>query len=170
MDTNTKDRHPYPPASPQAALRIARTVMGALVAGPLGVWAVAWLVTDGGTRPFGVANPGFASGHALLIWAVIAAGGFGVAMIFRGRALSAVEEGRRAGGASGVFARAGEVQSTLIVAMALLEGPALFAGVMFLLFGDSRILMYAAPVFLAGVALTFPRAEWFGVDERARRG
>ena len=170
MVTELEPRRPYPPATAVAALRIARTVIGALVAGLLGFWAVAWVVTGGGARPLGMAGTGLTPAHALMIWAVIAVGGFGAAMVFRGRALAAVDQGWRAGGAPGVFARAGEVQSTLIVAMALLEGPALFAGVLFLLFGDSRLLLYAAPVFLVGVALTFPRAEWFGVDERARRG
>jgi hypothetical protein len=47
------------------------------------------------------------------------------------------------------------------------EAPAILAGVFFFLSGAVRILFAAAPVFAVGMAVTFPRAEWFGRQWRA---
>lgn len=155
------------PATPEAALRQARLVIGALILGPVLMWLVMWFVTGGGSRPAEPVNEDFTAGFGLTIWTVLAIGGFAGALVFRGRAMRTVEESQRAGHEA-VFARAGEVQTWLIIAMALIEGPALFAGVMFFLFGESEFLLYAAPLLLIGAALLFPRAEWFGADAARR--
>ena len=158
---------PSRPATPQAALRLARTVVAAMAGGVLVFWAVVWFVTEGGARPFGAS--GFSPRVAATVWSVLALGTFAGALVFRGRAAGVVEEARRSGGAPAIYARSGETQSFIIVAMALLEVPALFAGVAFLLLGTVQLLFYAAPIYLLGVALTFPRAEWFGANP-AREG
>ncbi len=51
--------------------------------------------------------------------------------------------------------------NNLTLKRALLEAPALLSGVFFLLFALMPILWAAVPVYLLGVAVTFPRAEWF---------
>ena len=89
-------------------------------------------------------------------------GGFIGALVFRGRAASVAESAGRSGAALDMEGRS-RVTTNVIVAAALLEAPALFAGVMQFVSGHVALIPYAALVYLVGVALTFPRAEWYGV-------
>ncbi len=140
----------------QASLRTARMIAAALPIGVVLFWIVGWVVTKGGT--LGVAPQALAGDLALWIWSAAALLGFAGALFFRGRAVQVAEA---AAGRPPSPATAGEVQATLIVAWALLEAPALLSGVFFLLFALTPILWAAVPVYLMGVAITFPRAEWF---------
>jgi hypothetical protein len=112
-------------------------------------WGVAWFITRGGAG--GTAPDALAPATALAIWAVTALSGFVVALLLRRRAIETE----------------GGVHANLVVAWALLEGPALLAGAFLLVLGDTRLLWAAAPVYLVGFVLTFPRAAWF--EERGRR-
>lgn len=61
------------------------------------------------------------------------------------------------------------MQTNLVIAWILLEGPALLS-VVFIFLTMEQALWTAVPLYLAGVILTFPRAEWFGEDSgRMRR-
>lgn len=146
-------------------IRMARILATALAMGVLGFYLVAWFVTAGGTRPMAPDMLGGNHDLALWIWAAIALGGFAGALMFRGRALAPTER-HGALGATQAVTPAGLVQTNLLVAWAMLEGPALFAGVIFLMLGSVRILWLAAIVYFIGFAITFPRAEWFGIDAR----
>ena len=161
--TTTPGEHPRP-ATAQAALRQARLVIGALVVGPILFWAVTWFLNHGVER--GPRPSNLSPSTALLIWTVLAVGTFAGALVFRGRALEIVEAARRSGNREAVFARSPEVQTFLVIAMALIEGQALFAGVMYFLLGEPEFVLYSAPLLLVGTALIFPRAEWFGADGR----
>jgi len=131
------------------AWRSARVIALALPAGVLVFWVIAWFLTNAGERGL---SPGLLRGDvATWTWAVVALAGFLGAFVFRGRALQAADPSR--------------VLSTLIVAWALLEGPALLGGLLFLLLAANGILLGAACVYAMGLVLTFPRAEWFGVSD-----
>ena len=143
------------------AFATARLIALSMVMGVAMMWLVAWFVTQGDTGPRD-SGVGISPRLGFLIWAALAVGTFGAMMMFRGRALAMVDEARRAGGAAEVAARGGPIQTLLIICFALIEAPALFAGVMLILTGSTTLLLYAAPIYLLGVALTFPRAEWFG--------
>ncbi len=140
----------------QAPLRTARMIATALPAGVVLFWIVGWIITKGGAA--GIIGEAFARDTILWIWSAVALLGFAGALFFRGRAVQVAEA---AAGRPPSPATAGEVQATLIVAWALLEAPALLSGVFFLLFALTPILWAAVPVYLMGVAVTFPRAEWF---------
>ena len=143
------------------AFRTARLIALAFPAGVVLFWVIAWFLTKAGGRGL---SPGLLRGDvAIWIWAVVALAGFLGAFVFRGRALQAANgtaEGRppAPGGAARVL-------TTLIVAWALLEGQALLGGVLFLLLAVNGILLGAACVYAMGLVLTFPRAEWFGVND-----
>lgn len=125
------------------------------------------MLTQGGEQ--GLAPETLDAGLAFWLWAALALAGFAGALSLRGRALRIAEDASReeGGGAEGIAPRASEVQANLIIAWALLEGPALAAGVFFILLADTQLLWGALPVYLLGVILTFPRAEWFGAAEAA---
>jgi hypothetical protein len=146
----------------------ARMIAMSMMMGVAMLWIVGWVVTQGGQSPRSPTTA-LTPRLATYIWAALAVGTFAIALMMRSRAVAIAEEARREGGVSGAAARAGEVQASLIAAWALIEAPALFAGVMFLLLGAPMLLMYAAPIYLLGVALTFPRAEWFGADAASRQ-
>ncbi len=140
-----------------AALRTARIIATALPAGVAVFWVVGWVVTKGGS--VGVAPAALRGDVATWIWAVTAGAGFIGALLFRGRAL---QNGDAQPGDPPSPASLAQTQTNLIIAWALLEGPALVGGVMFLLLALRSILWAAATVYLVGVILTFPRPEWFG--------
>ncbi len=140
----------------RASLRTARVIAGALPTGVVLFWIVGWIVTKGGT--VGVAPEALDHDPALWLWSAAALAGFAGALFFRGRALQVVEA---AAGRPPSPATAAQVQGNLLVAWALLELPALLSGVFFLLLATSSILWGAVPVYLIGVAVTFPRPEWF---------
>lgn len=142
-------------------LRVARIIAASLPAGVAAFWAVAWVLTNGGAAPY--SPEAIDAALAFRIWAVVALAGFAGALYFRGRALAVVESVGRDDRAA-LVGHAGAVQSNLIIAWALLEAPALFAGVVFLLLGDRHVLLAALPLYLIGLGATYPRAEWFGAS------
>lgn len=153
-------------ANPQAGYGAARAIAFSLPAGVFAFWAIAWFLTEGGAqgRAEGALDPEL----AFWIWAAVAVGGFGAALFLRARAVAIAEEAARAGAPG---ERAGEVQSRLIIAWALLETQALLAGVLLLALGLEQVVLYAAVLYLVGLAFTFPRAEWWGVGgSGGRRG
>lgn len=150
-------------ASPGQAYRQARVVVGALMTGVVLFYAVILgYVAFFGVEP---TAPGISPALALTIWAVVAVGTFPMALLFRNRAAALSDELRRSDRAPEPT-ELGNVNSNAIVAAALLEGPALLAGAMTFMTGDTRLLVYGGLVFLIGMVVAFPRAEWYGVDER----
>lgn len=133
----------------QGSFQVARVIAASLGFGVAAFWGVAWFIT--GSRGGGTAPNALTPEAALAIWAATALSGFVVAMLMRRRAIE-----NRDG-----------VQANLVVAWALLEGPALLGGAFFLVLADARLLWAAAPVYLVGFVLTFPRAAWF--EQRGRR-
>ena len=83
---------------------------------------------------------------------------------------------RSCGGASAAGGRGGpatgaapgpdfqRIQTSTIVAHALLEGPALLGAVLFLLTGVTTLAWVALPVYGLGAALTWPQRDWFGAQ------
>jgi len=152
-------------ASPRAGYATARAIAFSLPAGVFAFWAIAWFLTEGGAH--GQAEGALDPELAFWIWGAVAVGGFGAALFLRARAVAIAEEAARAGVRG---ERAGEVQSRLIIAWALLETQALLAGVLLLALGLEQVVLYAAVVYLVGLALTFPRAEWWGIEGSGQRG
>jgi hypothetical protein len=126
-------------------LTTARIITASMAMGVIGFWVVGYVVAAS-REPATAAT--FSEGSALGIWASLAIAGFFGAMFFRRRAIDS--------------GNPPVVQTNLLIAHALLEGPALLSGVLLLLTGSERVLYAAAPVYLIGLALVFPRAEWFG--------
>lgn len=150
----------------EADIGTARRLASALIIGVFLFWGVGWMINSGAGE---AAEPaGIPLATAIWMWGPTATAGFIGALFFRGKAMRIVEEARRSGEAAPDAPR--KLMGSLIISWAMLEGPALFGGVFFLLLGDIQLLIGAAPVYLAGVALTFPRAEWFEAAEgRTRR-
>jgi hypothetical protein len=147
---------------PETAFRALRVIVTALAGGVGAMWVAGWVVTDGGSRP--LAAEAFSPVLALVVWAVCALPAFGGALVFRGRAAStAGGRGRPATGAAPGpdFQR---IQTSTIVAHALLEGPALLGAVLFLLTGATTLAWVALPVYGLGAALTWPQRDWFGAQ------
>jgi hypothetical protein len=142
------------------AFRTARIIAAAMPMGVVLFWAVGWFLTNGGET--GLAPQALSAGSALYIWAAAALSGTGGSLVLRGRAQRALEgdEARPPSPAT-----LGQVQGSLLVAWALLEAPALLAGVFFLLLGVKPVLLGAAAVYLLGLVRTFPRARWFGAGD-----
>jgi hypothetical protein len=141
------------------SLLTARIIAGSFVLGVVLFWVVVWVVRSAGGRSGEDVSP--AAELQVWIWAAVALTNLTGALFFRGRALQVVE-GRRTGSRPPGVEILTRVQANLIIAWALVEAPAILAGVFFFLSGAVQILFAAAPVFAVGMALTFPRAEWFG--------
>lgn len=123
--------------------QITRLIVLVLAGGVLMFWVAAWVLTNGGAAGF---QPDVVPGSlALIVWAAVALPGFGGALYFGRRAAS----------------EAGQAQTFTIVAHALLEGPALLGGVFFLLLGTTPVVWVALPVYVLGLALTWPSPDWF---------
>ncbi len=142
--------------------RTSSLIAGALPAGVLLFWLIGWFVTQGGR--VGLASvEGMAPRLAFWIWGISALGALAAALALRARVVRAVDDARGREGRvpPGLMA---QLHPTLMIAWALLEAPALMAGVFFLLLAAREILWPAAVLYLLGVALTFPRPEWFGTE------
>lgn len=141
-------------------LMTARLIALSLTFGVILFWVVGWVVTGAGTE--GLASGGELSpGLLFLIWVALAIPGFAAALVFRGRALSALS-GEAGGGGTGTSGDPTSVaQTQLIIAWVLLEGPALAGGVFYLLTAEGQFVLAGALVFLVGMAITFPRREWY---------
>lgn len=146
------------PASTPDHFRITRVICTALASGVALFWVASWTVTGGGSQPLSGGGPPL--NVLLLVWGAVAIPAFGAALHFRNRAATpastrrALTEENDSG--SGVAA-----QVATIIAHALLEGPALMAGVVFLLFGTGLMAWVSLPVYALGVLLTWPQREWF---------
>ena len=134
----------------QGALQLARVLALALVTGPVILWAIGWVLTDGGTTSIAGADAPLTPFMALGIWAAVALPAFVSALWARRRAMDRAVAGEET-----------RVLPLLIVAWALLEGAAILSGVFFLLVGDPRIVTLGVLVLVFGVVLTFPRPSWF---------
>lgn len=139
----------------------ARIIAVALASGVAVFWIVGWVWTEGGR--VGIAPETLALNVALWILAGALATGLLAALAVRGRVVAMVEEALRAERALSAQ-EIGAVQTNLIISWTLLEVPALLSGVLFLLLAETAILGLAVPVYALGVALTFPRSEWFGAS------
>lgn len=142
---------------------VSRVIAGSLALGAAIFWIVGWLVTGGGREGL---SPGVISSDVAL-WIVVGALAVGLAgaLFFRGRALAPIEDAARSHRALGKE-EVGALSTNLMIAWTLIEAPALVSGMLFLLTGELQILAVAVPVWAAGIALTFPRAEWFGPGAR----
>ncbi|HSJ27933.1 MAG TPA: hypothetical protein VLB67_06955 [Acidimicrobiia bacterium] len=141
-------------------LRTARIIAGSLAAGPVILWVVAWVVTGGGNRPVG-GDPTLSPGLGFWIWAVVALVGYAAALVLRQKALDRVERRHRSEVGAGPDTGSSDVHTYLLVAWALLEGPAILSGVLYLLIASNRLLLTAVPIHAIGVLMTFPRPEWY---------
>lgn len=141
--------------STDAAISAIRIVAAAMPFGALCLWGVALIVTQGGKE--GLASEAMPASLALVVWAVVALAGFGGSLFFKARALAMIGRARREEGGTDATARP---LGLLIVSAALLEAPALLAGVLFLLVAEKELLWLAAGVYAVGLVMTFPRREW----------
>lgn len=154
--------------SASAGHRTASIIAAALAGGVALFWGVAWFLVEASGGP---GDPGVLTSRLTLwIWGALALPAFAVSLLFTRSARSLATEARRRGlgmgPSSGGDGGAGTIQTRLIIAWALLEGPALLAGVFFLLNGSRTLLAAAATVYFIGVAVTFPRRSWFPADGR----
>ncbi len=104
----------------QGALQLARVLALALVTGPVILWAIGWVLTDGGTTSIAGADAPLTPFMALGIWAAVALPAFVSALWARRRAMDRAVAGEET-----------RVLPLLIVAWALLEGAAILSGVFF---------------------------------------
>ncbi len=130
--------------SQQNPFQVTRLITSALAGGVAMLWVAAWVMTKGGASP--LAPDGLEPTLALLVWAALTIPAFGASLYFRNRAAAAPEH----------------AQTATIIAHALLEGPALMGGVLFLLHGIQLLPWLALPVYALGLVLTWPQADWFG--------
>ena len=155
--------------SSQRAFWVTRLIAGGLVAGVGVFWAVAWVMTEGGT--VGMTPDALPGLTPLLIWAVVVVPGFGGALHFRNRAAAGagrhpstpVGGTRRQSAPQATPGTAQAAQGNTIVAHAMLEGPALLGGVLFMLSAAAPLTWIVLPVYALGALLAWPRPEWFGV-------
>lgn len=139
-------------------LDVTRVLAGSIALGAVVFWIVGWVMTGGGREGL---VPGAVSTDAAL-WIVVGAFAAGIAgaLVFRGRALGLIEQASRS---DQPLATDGHkaVSTSLMIAWTMIEVPALISGILFLLLAETLILGVAVPAWAVGVALTFPRAEWF---------
>lgn len=126
-------------------LTTSRIITATMALGVIAFWVVGYVTTRDPTR---FVENHFSEGSALGIWASVAIAGFFGAMYFRRRAIDA--------------GNPPVVQTNLLIAHAMLDGPALLSGVLLILTRTERVLYAAVPLYFIGLALIFPRAEWFG--------
>lgn len=141
-------------------LQTARVLAVALAAGPVLLWIVAYVVVTARGGGLAASAP-LTTGAALSAWGVAAVLGFGGALLLRSRARARARAARRSGDPEEVARASDRVQALLLLAWALLEGPAVLAGAFYLMLGDAQLIVAAVPVLAFGVLLTFPRPEWF---------
>jgi hypothetical protein len=147
----------------QQRLRVPRIVAGACAAGVTVVWVVGWILTAGGRAGL-AGSAALPAEFGLGIWAATALAGVAGALFLRSRTVQLRAGARDAGVPALSDESLVRAQAGLIVAAALLEGPALVSGIFFLLIGARLILWAGVAVYLVGLVMTYPRAEWFGVE------
>ena len=153
------------PVQTPATVRVSRIIAASLIGGVTLFAIIAWLVVqESGPQ---ASDP--AAGPVMLYaWAGVAfASVSAAAVLWRLKVSPLIEEPRRGGpGASAAHDEA--LQTALIITWALLEGPALFGLVVYLL--TAWIPAYAGGLLLGwlGIGLTFPRTAWYR-NGRAQR-
>lgn len=144
----------------EARLRTARLVAGALGGGVGTAWLVCGFLVWQRDSGIGGAGAGVVPAElGFWVWAAAAGAGLVAALAFRGRA--------RRLGAVAPSGPSDPVLTSLLIAWALLEGPALLGAVLFLLGGGAQLIT-AVPVYFLGFVATYPRAEWFQGPASAR--
>ena len=116
------------------SLLTARIIAGSFVLGVVLFWVVVWVVRSAGGRSGEGVTP--TAELQFWIWAAVALTNLAGALFFRGRALQVVE-GRQTGSGPPGAESLTRVQANLISAWALVEAPAILAGVFFFLSGAS---------------------------------
>lgn len=145
-------------------LQVARIIGAAMPIGVIALWLVAWFVSRGGAEPMW--NESVDDGVALLGLTALMLAALVGALVMRARVVRMVEEAQRDARGEARATLPARVSQTLIIAWGLLEMPALASGVALLLLGLEQVILYVAPLYFLGIALTYPRAEWFGQDAR----
>src|SRR5690554_5287365 len=146
---------------PTPELLRARVIYMAMIFGVVLMWIVIFVVLSGMNESESILDGTI----ALLLVIVISLGAFAAALFFRSRAAAAAGTAGSAPNQSQKDVSA--VYTNLIVAWALLEGPALMAAVLFMLTNTTAVLLVGAVVFLTGYWMTFPKAEWFEDEQVA---
>lgn len=145
--------------APQPLLTL-RVIGAAMVMGVIFFAVVAWFITGGGTRPMW---QDLAAGSTLVyVWiALTFAAAMAAMVIWRTRAAPLLGRSHAQDKGAG---RAASLTRALVVIWALLEGQALTGLVLYLLSG-SQLAYYGGPaVMIVGFAMSFPKAEWFGIN------
>lgn len=154
--------------NPQPSLNTARIIAGSLIGGPVLFWIVSWVLVE---QRGGSAMPPESPLTPMLarwIWLALAVPCFTGGYAFWRKALTAVERSRGIRDAEAANKALGEIQTWLVIAWSLFEGPALLSGVFFFLLASTDILWSGAALFGAGMFMSFPRREWFEPLERVR--
>lgn len=145
----------------RARAKTAQTIALAIGSGVAIMW-IAILVITGGGSAAGAAESPLSLEVALGIWAVIAAGTAAGLVFFRKRATAPITRSRKRGRGGISTEETGQVQTNLVIALALAEAPALLAAVLFFLVEAYPLMWAPLAVFLLEYVYVFPRAEWFG--------
>jgi hypothetical protein len=148
---------PGTPSNPRDALRVMRIIAVALAGGVTTFAAIVWFMHLQGL-------PGGGKGDALLyLWIAVATSVVAVSMIlWRGRVVPileapATEEWRQ---------RAADIQTGLVITLALIEAAALFGVVVYFLAGFALAGGVGVAMMWAAVALTWPQEEWLATARR----
>lgn len=151
-----------PGAPAPASLGVARAIAASLLAGVTSFALIAWII--GRQSPISADDP--ATGTLFLYaWTALALAAVVAALIvWRANVAPRIERARPrhpAAPEQDAAADAEALQSGLIITWALIEAPALFGIVVYLLYGYTSA--YAAGLLLAwlGIGLTWPRSDWF---------
>ena len=147
--------------------RLAATVVSVWNVFP---WALGLFLTRGGQA--GVMDGALLPDHvATGLVAAIMLGALGVALVLRRRALRAAGLAESRARSQGSAIRETMVRredarkkmkSFLLYAWGTLGMAMFFCGVIFIVMATPLMLPIALSLFAAGVALTFPRAQWYG--------
>lgn len=139
-------------------LLTARIIYGSLIAGVVMFTVVAGVMTGWGADPMFAEQP--ALGLFSAVWVALALGSIPLVLLFRGRA-------ERAAGIDQPYQEAGStpdpgaVQTPLVVAWAVVEGPALFGVIAFMMYGSAELLLGTLAAAAIGWGLGFPRRAYF---------
>jgi hypothetical protein len=143
------------PGSPEQALLTFRIIGLSLGLGVTLFAAVSWYLNQGRT-------PTDAAGAGLMLNAMLAvAVGAAVAgvLFWRARVAPLIE---RPHPRNDWLAHAAEVQTNVIIVWALMEGAALFAEVVYFLYGSAFAGVLGVAAIWITLGLTWPKREWLG--------
>lgn len=155
------------PSNEPSKLLTARIIAGAITAGPVMLWIVAWVLVRQGSGGGFLDEVPWEPQTVTYGWWGITLPLFLLGLYFRRRAV-AVATGTRVGDDADAAAHAlNAIFSQLVVAWALFEGPALLSGVVYLLLADADVMAAGAVVLGVGMYMSFPREAWFEPFQRA---